>query len=641
MNRTQVFISYSHKDATWLERLQVHLKPLERERLIERWDDTRLKPGEAWREEIRKAVDAAKVAVLLISADFLASDFIAEDELPPLLVAAKQDDLVILPVIVSPSLFERTPLAQFQAVNPANQPVVDMGQGAQERVFADVADSILEIISKVTPEAISKRIRDAIEKPWNVPMQCNSFFTGREGILDHLEATLTTQGTTDLAQAITGLGGIGKTQTALEYACRHRGYYQAVLWVTADSKEDLVSGFVAIAVLLNLPAKDEQDQQLAVTAVKNWLATQSGWLLVLDNVDDPTQVKAFLPLNHHGHVLLTPRAQVFDFLGIENPLELEEMPPDEARMFLLKRTGRSNPSTTESEAIDLLAEELDYLPLALEQAGAFITRKQASFQNYLISYRKRGLQLLETTRPVIGEYPKSVITTWSLNFEQVKQTSPGATDLLMLSAFLSPDKIPLEILTLGSEELGSLLSDALAKVHEDPLVLDELLESLTQYSLIRRYLEQKAYDIHRLVQAVLKAGMDETTKSQWAERAVRAVNRVFPSPEFADWPLCNRLLPQALRCAALIEAWGVEFEGAARLLNDTAYYLYERARYEEAEPLYRRALAIFEKALGPEHPDVVTVKENYAFMLNETGRAMKRPLWKRLLDGLRRSLVAK
>jgi hypothetical protein len=311
MNRTQVFISYSHKDTKWLKRLQVHLRPLDREGLIDRWDDTRIKAGEKWQEEIEKTLASAKVAVLLVSADFLASDFIADNELPPLLEAAEREGAHLLLLIVSPSLFERTPLAKLQVVNPTNRPLVEMDLGAQERVFVDVAKSILEIISKVTPEATSKRLRDATEKPWNVPLPCNPFFTGRQEILERLQNVLLTEGTVALAQpqAITGLGGIGKTQAALAYACAHRERYQAVLWVTADAKESLVSGFVAIAGLLGLPEKDDQDQQLAVAAVLRWLESEEGWLLVLDNADDLEVVRAFIPDHPKGHLVLTTRAR--------------------------------------------------------------------------------------------------------------------------------------------------------------------------------------------------------------------------------------------------------------------------------------------------------------------------------------------
>ena len=132
--RTQIFVSYSHTDTDWLKRLQVHLKPLERTGAIEWWDDTQILPGMVWRDEIEKALNAADIAVLLVSADFLASDFIANHELPPLLAAAQDKGLTILSLIVSPSQFENMPeLSRFQAVNPPSQPLIGLSKAEQDQ----------------------------------------------------------------------------------------------------------------------------------------------------------------------------------------------------------------------------------------------------------------------------------------------------------------------------------------------------------------------------------------------------------------------------------------------------------------------------------------------------------------------------
>lgn len=146
--RAKVFISYSRVDAPWLERLKVHLKPLEREGLIEAWDDTRLKAGMRWRSEIDAALKVANVAVLLISPDFLASDFISENELPPLLKAAEERGVVILPLILRPSRFERTKeLAQFQAFNSPSQPLAGMPEHEQDEVLLKVGERIEELVN--------------------------------------------------------------------------------------------------------------------------------------------------------------------------------------------------------------------------------------------------------------------------------------------------------------------------------------------------------------------------------------------------------------------------------------------------------------------------------------------------------------
>src|SRR5262245_41448071 len=152
--QTHVFISYSHKDKDWLERLRVHLRPLERELpQLEIWDDTRIKVGSKWRAEIASVTARTKVAVLLVSADFLASDFIANNELPPLLQAAESDGARILSVILSPSRFEKMPsLSQFQTVNDPSEPLVDMESGKREVVFVKVADAIEELLATASHE---------------------------------------------------------------------------------------------------------------------------------------------------------------------------------------------------------------------------------------------------------------------------------------------------------------------------------------------------------------------------------------------------------------------------------------------------------------------------------------------------------
>ncbi len=153
--RTKVFVSYSHLDQEWLKRLQVHLKPLERHGLVDRWDDTLIAAGQKWKGEIAKAIDSAAVAILLVSADFLASDFIDKDELPPLLNAAEGEGTVILPLIVSPCRFSETEsLAQFQAVNPPSEPLIRMSKADQEQTFVSLAkrvDQLLKERAKTKP----------------------------------------------------------------------------------------------------------------------------------------------------------------------------------------------------------------------------------------------------------------------------------------------------------------------------------------------------------------------------------------------------------------------------------------------------------------------------------------------------------
>ena len=143
-----IFVSYSHADQPWLDRLRIHLRPLERDRTIDYWDDGKIQPGTVWRDEIRSAIEKARVAVLLISADFLASDFVAADELPPLLAAAADRGTLILPLLISPCRFMKIPsLSRFQSINSPSQPLIGLARAESEAMFVKLADAIEDAMS--------------------------------------------------------------------------------------------------------------------------------------------------------------------------------------------------------------------------------------------------------------------------------------------------------------------------------------------------------------------------------------------------------------------------------------------------------------------------------------------------------------
>ena len=420
---------------------------------------------------------------------------------------------------------------------------------------------------------------------WSVPHPRNAFFTGRDEAVAEVRKSLTRRRKAVLAQAIAGLGGIGKTQTAVEYAYRYRDKYQALLWLDAESPLALKAGCGELARRLHLP-HPENDLDQAVLALKQWLATQPGWLLIFDNADDPTTLHPFLPDAEHGHILVTSRAQDFQDLGIIHPVQLGQWPVADATAFLLKRCGREDADAKERGAAAELARALDGLPLALEQAAAYIAAGHGlTFRRYLESYRSQGLKRLEARRPALGRYPRSVVSTWAANFDAVEKESPAAADVLRLSAFLAPDAIPFELLTGGASELGPEVEAALSQAGDAPLDVDDLLQRLGRFSLIHIDGDGETYSIHRLVQEVLKAAMDDPTRRLWAERAVRAVSRAFPVADYANWPLCSRLLSHALAVVPWIEPDRMPSAEAGLLLGRVGSYLDGQAQYAEAEPL--------------------------------------------------------
>ena len=523
--------------------------------------------------------------------------------------------------------------------------------------------------SSTPPPVSSQRVA------WNIPYQRNDrFFTGREEILTKLRADFEVGNAQ--RYAISGLGGVGKTQIAVEYAYRYDKDYQAVLWAHAESHEALIGSFVEIAGWLDLPEKDEQNQTSTVNAVKRWLQDNNGWLLLLDKADNPAIVDKFLPTKFNGHILLTTRrAQIRG--SWPNLIEVETFTPKLGALFLLRRVrsienndALEQATRQDREAAVQISEELGGLPLALNQAGAYVEATECTLPEYLNRYGTHRIAMFKRHKDIADDYPKpkaetSVATTWSLSFKQVKESNAAAADLLRLCAFLASDDIPEEIVFEGASYLG----DHLRNVLENKELFDEAIAVLRAYSLIRRRNMEKMLNVHRLVQAIFRDAMPDDEMKQWAERAVCAVNAAFPQVGFATWKQCGRCLPHALACAKEIEQRHIVLPDAILLLCRVGSYLGARARYSEAErwlqsardiceqhlerdhhlmamilgdlgvlyqaqgkykqaeQWYKRALDICKKQLGPAHPDTATSLNNLAEIYQAQGKYKQAEQW--------------
>ena len=615
-----VFISYSHKDETYRNELDAHLSNLRRQDIIAAWYDREISPGADWASEIDTNLNNAQIILLLISSDFMKSDYCNGIEMKRALERHEAKEALVIPIILRPVDWEDAPFARLQ-VRPTNAKPVSRWDDKDE-AYVNIVQGIRTAINELKPISDKKPDEDlSLEQQSNfhVPFLRNAYFTGRDDILTLLHKRLTTSKTPQ-PQVINGLGGVGKTQTAVEYAYSYRDDYQYVLWVKADSSANLESDIVSLAGLLNLPIKDEKDQNLILAAVKHWLQTHTGWLLILDNVEDLEQVRDFLPLGSEGHMLLTTNAPVTEMEYQE--VALKDMQPEESVLFLLRRARiieLDAPPDTASESDRSKAQEISEimggLPLALSQAGAYIDRTRCGLASFPDRYRRQKAKLLEDPRGFVSDHPEPVATTWSLSFEKVEQANPASSDLLRLCAFLHPDAIPEELIIEGASEL----TPDLQGIGNNTSVLDDAILELLRYSLLRRN-PDASLTIHRLLQAVLKDEMDEQTQRQLAERTVRVVNRAFPDVEFDTWSRCQRYLPQVQVCKALIDEWGMEFEEAARLLDQAGDYLRERGQYTEAEPLLIKSLAIREKILGPEQPVVARSLNNLARIYHHQGK---------------------
>jgi len=628
-NVIDVVILYAPDDLALLNRFKGHLSTLISQGIISCWDDQKVAGGKNKEQEVREHLEVASLILLLLSPNFFASPSCTAQMEQAL---KRQRDIPIVPILLRPCNWTYGPLEGLQVLPRNEKAITDWSK--RDKAFHEVVQDIHQIIDNRKPEG-TRVSSISIE---NLPYERNLLFTGREEILDRLHTALSNEKSAALTQAISGLGGIGKTQTALEYAHRHQHDYSTILWLNADSRTSMLTDINKIADLLNLPERHQPDQSLLLNAFQRWLQQHQGWLLILDNADDLELVKELLPRKTRGHTLITTRSQITGDLA--QRIEIEEMGLEEGALFLLRRTKILTPedpfeqaSEQDQELAKKIAELMDGLPLALDQAGVYIDETRCGLDGYIELFQKRQSELLKRRGKNVLDHPDPVATTWSLSFEKVQQANPMSVEILSLCAFLDPDSILEEIFTKGAFQLGPVLST----IKEDSLAFNDAITELLNYSLIRR--NDHTLTIHRLVQLILKNSMDQDTQCLWAGRAVLVINYLFPPPEYRYWALCLVLLPQAKNGAGLIVQWSIESTEAARLLNHIGMFLESQGEYKEAHALIERALEMYKKVLGEEHLDTATSVNNLAGLYASQGRyAEAEPLYEQALE-IRRKVL--
>lgn len=467
---------------------------------------------------------------------------------------------------------------------------------------------------------------------WSVPYQRNPFFVGRRDLLRHLHQTLQGQRKENRAAscALSGMGGIGKTQTALEYAYHYFQDYAAVFWVNAETRESMIASFAAIAKVLSLPQRAESQPCTIITAVREWLNSHSDWLMILDTVEDVQLIKPSLPSARQGTLLFTTRLHTLGTLA--SMIELDRLSTPESTELLLRRMHHLDERHTfkqlspDTEALaQTLADLMDGLPLALDQAGAYLQQTQCNLREFLRLFEACPVQLLNE-RDVHVDHPFSVARTFALAFEQLQKEQPVAAQLLVLCCFLAPDEIPEVLFTEHTKDLGLPLYEAV----NHPLRMNALFKELLAHSLIRRHPHRRTISVHRLVQVVLQKRLPETEQREWNERVIRLLDRAVQAdpdqPPGEQGPLYELLLPHVLHCLQQATRLHSEAATLGSLLARMATYLYQRARYQEAELLYRQAISILQRHAEPTHADLaraVTGLSTTQQRLNE-GQEFKR-----------------
>ena len=634
------FVSYTQKDRAWAEWIAWILEEDGHRVLVQAWDFV---PGTNWIQSMQAGTAEAARTIAVLSHDYLTSVYGGAEWQAAWAKDPEGTSRKLLTVRVNdcdrPGL-----LAGVVGVDLFGQSEAE----AQARVQRMVADAIKgRAKPSVAPDfpgagrAVPRpaRFPGALPQVWNVPAR-NPHFTGRGPDLDELAQALAA-GPAVTVQSVRGMGGVGKTQLGIEYAHAHATDYDVVWWIAAEEPAAIPDQFAALAIRLGLDPIADPDALRAL--VHDRLRSVPGWLLIFDNADQVADIGPWLPAGPlppgiPGHVIVTTRRGGFKAMGPVLDLDVIGL-PDAVRLL------RARVPDLGQQIGEQIAQELGRLPLALEQAAAYLDISQMPGQQYLELLRSRAADL--HARGQVAGRPDTIATLWEISVGRITQKSPAAVQLLGVCAYLAPEPIPLDLFT-GHPDL---LPEPLASAAADPLAFTDAIAVLVDYSLAKR--TPAGLQLHRLVQATIRARHpgpashrkrlppvtgDEPGLLGVAVRLLRAdaPTEIVGVPE--AWPRWAVLLPHVLAVAGHADD-ASDQAGPAVVMTDVSWlldragtYLRVQARLADARLLHGRALAIDEDTYGPTHPAVATHLNNLAVTLRELGEAeLARPLLERAL----------
>jgi tetratricopeptide (TPR) repeat protein len=469
----------------------------------------------------------------------------------------------------------------------------------------------------------------------NIPIRVPEHFLGREDSLSQIENALARGDGRVAITALHGLRGVGKTTLAAAYAENKRLDYRATWWLRAQTPDTMRADLVALGVRLGWVGAEEKEEP-ALAIVKERLRVDGErLLLIFDNANNAKELRPFLPQSGAAKVLITSTAP--NWGGVAKPVAIEVWDKDVGAEFLIARTGREK----ERSDAEKLSEALGGLPLAHEQAAAFCERLGIGLGEYLKRFAASSEKLLDSEKDAPADYNLTVARTFALAIEQAGKRHAAADPLIVHAALLAPELIPVFVFSEGREEFGEPLASLLAGDG-----LDEAIAALRAFALVDREeiaderepeITTDTIRLHRLVREVAarrREGEDLVVARRALLKAVAAVypNDVYNNP--TTWPRARRLdaLALALVGGDAETPQGLEAEASGLLDRLASYRLRSRVAYAQARDLFERALAICEKALGPEHHDTGAALNALALLLKTQGDLSgAKPLYERAL----------
>ncbi|MEU4741996.1 FxSxx-COOH system tetratricopeptide repeat protein [Actinosynnema sp. NPDC023658] len=458
----------------------------------------------------------------------------------------------------------------------------------------------------------------------------NVNFTGRTDLLQELERRLVRGATAAvLPEALHGMGGVGKSQLAIEYAYRNRANFDLIWWVPAERSVKIVNSLVELGQRLDLNVGTEANvavqQVLDALRSGNHPKVPANWLLIFDNADSPNAVQQYLPTGGTGRILVTSRNS--QWLSVARPLEVAVFQRAESVQLLRRR----DPDLSEEDA-GRLAQALGDLPLAVAQAAAWRVETGMPAGEYLELLAEKQLELLDVTTTL--DYPESVAAMWNLSLNELKRKNLSALRLLQVCAFLAPEPINRTMFTY-SRNIGDVPPE-LSRILRDRLRLNEAIRDINRFALVRVDHRTNSIELHRLVQAVLKSQMsaDEHATMQHAAHQMLGENDPETPEEPDNWPVYADLSAHL----AASNAYECDSESVRSLLYNQVQFLYRWGEHNRSAELSEQIYKIWVDRLGEDHPETLRMGHWYGFMLWVQGRyAEATPLNVELLERHRRT----
>ncbi|ADB74565.1 FxSxx-COOH system tetratricopeptide repeat protein [Geodermatophilus obscurus] len=586
---TDFFVSHAGRDTGWAEWLAWQLQEARYSVELAVWDWA---PGEDFVARMSAALERADRLLAVCSEAYFASTF-SGAELRAAFAQSAAAQGRIVPVLIEPVTLPAlyAPLIHVDLTG-LDEPA------AAARLRARLTGgrpTAAPPFPRAGPAPTDKPgFAGALPAVWKVPPR-NPRFTGRDGMLTALRRRLHSGEATLMVQALYGLGGVGKTQLALEYAHRFAADYDLVWWIDAEQPVLIPDQLAGLAARLDVPpgptVTDTVERLLAELRVRD------RWLLTFDNAERPDDIAGYRPAGA-GHVLITSRSPGWGALG--GRLEVDVLARAETIALL-----RARIPALEEELADKLAAELGDLPLAAAQAAGYLEQTDLPPVDYLRRFREHRATLL--ARGEVVSYSGRIHTAWALSLERLRDQDPGAVRLLELAAFLAPEPIPLSLFG-GHPEL---LDEPLRGTAADPDALADTVGALIGYSLARR--SSDAFQLHRLVQAVIRHRLPPDRQQATAEQVVALLAATAPShPEDpAGWAAYARLAPHVLATAPLCD----RSTATRQLVLGTTRYLQARGDSHGSRAVCEPLLDRWRSLLGHDHPDTLAAASMLALAL--------------------------